>query len=401
MPSGTAILVQTNYDRSILASDAGRECCYCLTLGQVRAIQGMIEQWTWPTRWWSPDDQDISPSELQNFAGDLYRRLILGCGETTLTMRRVNPDTGIMEVSIDGGVTWSPDPADPRTSAVVLPPPVPDTSPDKCGAALSIQIGFASMITQLIAQKEATASDAEQAALIAATLTGIFGTPVGAAITLIFGAVVSWLISADAAAMSAAFTEITFDQLRCALYCTIGTDGNYDDSSFAELLAKVSSDVSDSYAKTAIVGIFTGLKPVGLNNWAAQRYGAGADCSDCECFDTCDPEFWTVIDGTDVVYGTDGDGDYVELTSVTDIPNTGAQGILLTTGNADLCCKIMAYDVISGHLGGGLSSMCGTPAYPDSGSLAHTGIPVPPDTANSILFYDLAVFRLRIHFGAP
>src|ERR1041385_709278 len=103
MPSGTAKLVQTNYDRSILAEDALSECCYCLTLGQVRAIMGMIDQWTWTTRWYSPSETEISSPVVMNFAADLYRRLILSCGETTLIKRRVNPETGMMEISLDGG----------------------------------------------------------------------------------------------------------------------------------------------------------------------------------------------------------------------------------------------------------------------------------------------------------
>lgn len=377
MPTSNAKLVQTNYDRSILAADASGECCYCLTLGQVRAIMGLTEQWTWKTRWYSPSGAEIDTDAVQNFGADLFRRLMVGCGETQVILRRINPETGQMEMSTDGGVFWTPDPEDPRTSAVVMPPAVPLSSPDKCGAAMSINIGFSSMITQLIAQKNESATDAEQAAVIASVLTGIFGTPVGAAITLIFGSVVSWLISADAEAMAAAFTEITFDQLRCALFCTILENGTYDDASFAALLAKVGTDVSDAYAKQAITGIFTGLKPVGLNNWAAQRYGAGADCSDCSCDEGCDLDAWEIQMGT-LVSRTD-----TEIV-VRSVLYGGSYTATIHSNNPDIGCS-MYQPAKDGA--GSLSFSWGVPPEDfsdDARYYPHTGIYSNPSCVNAM-----------------
>lgn len=331
-------------------------------------------------------------------------------GNCPEVLRRFNPDTLQPEISTDGGSTWVLDPQSAVAQLVAQPPPVPaGISATKCDAATNGK----EHIEQLIAGCSDNLGTAINVFDLAVAVVEIV---LEIAILFISGGTASPLVIALApaiwgaahaafefgkAAFDAYWTEDERDKILCALYCTIGEDGNFTGSEYNEFIARWKEDATPSVAFNFVLKALQPIGVKGLNNYCAYGAAADADCSDCECFEPCDPHAWDIIDGTDVVYGTDDDGDYVELTSVTDIPNTGAQGILLTTGDADTCCRIMAYDVISGHLGGGLSSLCGTPAYPDSGSLAHTGIPVPPDTANSILFYDLSVFRLRIHFAAP
>lgn len=279
------------YDEIIVSPFDDSSCEYCLTVPEVEAILAFTEFMTWDTRWESISGAEIDHSKVLHFANTLREKLMSGCCQdnTQIILHRINPETGIMELSLDGGTTWVTDPADPRISGTAQPPPVTSgVATNKCNAANSAVVGYSGMILKLIAQKDATASEAELSATIAATLTAIFGGAAPAAIVVVFGAIISFLIRSDAAAMSAAFTTETFDQILCALYCTIGSDGSFSDAQFSSLLTEINNKVTDAYAKTATYGLFKALGRMGINNWCALNYGGTADCSACDCGD-CAP----------------------------------------------------------------------------------------------------------------
>ena len=340
------------YDEIIVSPFDSSSCQYCLTVPEVEAILAVTEFMEWTTRWESVSGLEIDQVEVRKFANKLREKLMSCCGEE-LILHRVNPDTGAMEISTDGGATWQQDPQDPRVSGVQLPPPVTSgLSPDKCNAADAVKVGYSSMIVHLIAQKAASATDAEQAAVITATLTAIFGGAIPAAIVVIFGAIISWLLSADATAMSAAFTETTFAQILCCLACNIGDDGSFSDAQFNSVLDCINSSVTDGYAKTATYGLFKGLGKLGLNNWAASRYSSGADCSGCDC--ECHGISRTIINGTFVSEGVDTDGHcYIDIASA---PHGGGAleqvdiafnttGYPSTPGD---CAKVLDHQIIAG-----------------------------------------------------
>jgi len=322
------------YDEIIVSPFDTTSCQYCLTAPEVEAILAVTEFMTWTTRWESISGLDIDPDEVLRFGNRLRAKLMSCCGDEVI-LRRVNPETGLMEISVDGGVNWTPDPEDPRIGGVVQPPPVTSgLSGNKCDAANAIQVGYSSMITHLIASKSADASLEQQATEILAVIAAIFGTPLAASLVVIFGAIVNYFLSADATAMSAAFTTETYSQILCILYCHIGENGAFDDSGFASVLADIPTKITDSYAKTATLGLFNKLGKVGLNNWATSRYSNGADCSACDCSTEC-----TDFDNIIVGFGTENSrssGNTINVTASADGPH---YSVRFETDNDNMCCS--------------------------------------------------------------
>lgn len=322
------------YDEIIVSPFDSSSCEYCLTVPEVEAILAFSEMLAWSTRWESISGAEIDQDKIDVFANSLRRKLMsCGCDETDLILHRVNPDTGLMQISTDGGTTWEQDPQDPRIAGVVLLPPVTTgLSPDKCNAANAVVIGYSSMITHLIAQKAASASEAELSATIAATITAIFGGALPAAIVVIFGAIISWLLSSDATAMAAAFSSTTYAQILCALFDNIGDDGTFGDSQYAAMLAELGTKVTDAYAKTATIGLFTGLGKLGINNWAASRYSSGADCSGC--VEGC-TDFDSIVVGFGAENSRSG-GNSINVTAAADGPHFSVR---FDFGGDNVCCS--------------------------------------------------------------
>jgi len=278
------------YDEIIVFPFDSRECSFCLTIPQVEAILAFSEFMTWKTRWESISNTEISQLAITKFTNDLRVRLMSGCCDdgSTVVLQRINPDTGILEVSTDGGVTWNPSNNDPRVGGIVFPPPVTSgIAATKCDAANNIVVRFISIVTQIVADKDANKTNAEVSTGIASALAAIFGGGVFGAIVAIFGGVISLFLAADEAAIVAAFDSTTWNQFLCAVYCSIGSDGSFDDTSLASLLTQIPIKVASSYA----VDCLTGLVRIGgvkfVNNAAAQGSSHDTDCSSCDPCDAC------------------------------------------------------------------------------------------------------------------
>lgn len=281
----TAKIIQTNYDQSIATSDALFECSYCLTKGQVRAIMGMVEQWGWDTRWYSPSDEEISQVAIDKFSADLSWRLSMGCcGDgQDIVLQRLNPDTGMLEFSTDGGATWNTSGNDPRVGGIMQPPPITTgVSATKCDAATNAKNKILSIVLQMIAARATDASNSELGTIAATILAGIFGSPVIGAIVAIFGGVITLLIEADLETLTAAFDTTTATQLLCLLLANIEDDGSFSADGYAAVMSGLAA-VTNTTAQSVLRGIIGGLHEEGLTNCSALGLSSGSVCSECEC----------------------------------------------------------------------------------------------------------------------
>jgi hypothetical protein len=383
------------YDAIIVSPFDTSSCEYCLTIPEVEAILAITEFMGWATRWESLSGLEIDKAEIVKFQEALRRKLMSNCCDdgTSIILHRIDPETGLMQVSVDGGTTWTSDPQDPRVSGVVQPPSVTaGINPDKCNAAQAINSGYQGMILHTIAQKTNSASQAELIAGMAAVIVGIFGGAIPAAITAIFGGAISFLIESDASTMSAAFTETTFGQIKCALFCTIGDNGAFTDTQFSALLAKIGTDVTDSYAKTATLGFFRDLQAVGLNNWASTRISTGADCSDCDCAMPCDTDNWVTLFGTDVSRTSS----HIVTAAVFSSGDFGGYGVIIEANANDKCCQMTATAIV-GSITTVLFIACGNNDYNHGGSFV--GGSGAGTTARSWLYASASPFTVDIELA--
>jgi len=196
---------------------------------------------------------------------------------------RVNPETGIVETSMDGGATWVPDPySDPRQNpAYLLPPP---TAPDvKCAAA-------AGMVENVRRVIDGAAGGTTVAGIATLLLTLLLIPGIGwmFAAMLLFASV---FVAATAAAVLAAFTEDVYDYLLCSFYANIDADGRVSWAQLEDVLADVGGHFPDPLVGEILGGIMQMHREVGFTNAGVVYADPDAECA-------CEPEWCFVWDFT-------------------------------------------------------------------------------------------------------
>lgn len=188
---------------------------------------------------------------------------------------RYNPDTDTVQITPDGGLTWTDDPgSDPRKNPAFQLPP--NTAPDvKCAAAAG-----------MVAYIQNSVDTAIEASTVIGLANGIFAIIVAFLPITILAAVViaiaEFLLGLGAAALIAAFTEETYDELRCILYCYLDDDGRLTEEGLANAQVKIASEIGDVVVDGVLVALISGTGYVGFNNAGAALADEDADCSECE-----------------------------------------------------------------------------------------------------------------------
>lgn len=277
--------ITVNYDLLVTPTDTPIDCCYCLNNRQVQAILAMIEPLQWVTRYYSPADATIDKDLVDAFYAGIVEDLMGNCNDETVpggVLHRFDPTTGLYQFSVDGGLTWQDSIDDPRISGTVFAP-VSTGDTTKCDAAVNAKNQVAKLVSQAIAAKTAAEDYVAVVAIIASIIGGWFGLVFGALIVSIFAAVIDFLIATDAAALAAAFTDTTYNEVECLFFNHSGSDGRFDDTQRAALIAAIPTEITDSYARDFLAGLLPLLGVLGLNNMTAQGSSSGAscDCDDC------------------------------------------------------------------------------------------------------------------------
>lgn len=186
---------------------------------------------------------------------------------------RINPTTGEVESTPDGGTTWNPAPGeDPRHSDSFRLPPLSGADA-ACDAAARITAELQEALDIFLFEVTA-----------ATTVTSILGVlllltgPIGWAVDFIF-AVSAAIIGIGLLAIDAEFTPTVWDELECIIYKHLDADGQMSaeaaDDIYAEIFATYSSVISGTYAQlNSLYG------EVLFSNAGVERTETG-DCSEC------------------------------------------------------------------------------------------------------------------------
>jgi hypothetical protein len=322
----------------------------------MRVFAGLLQELTFWFNW--QRDPEKRGKDAAKVWLDIFNNIdwvggdCMGCCEDRIVLHRVTDD-GAMEVSTDDGVTWSPDPADPRVNGTALPNTIPGTGDDKkCNGATNAidnfkdaQAAFGhSLTTTTTVIGLALAIAAELLILLfsAGTTAEVIVPLVISTATALFG-----VLEAD---YNALFTEMVWDKLLCDIFCTIGNNGQFTETQFNNLSALVDTDFTDNVALT-FQSILRGWGVLGLNNACISGVAATADCSDCDCPTECgDPGLVTI--GTVTESGIDINGRrYLHIASNTF--STFQNVSIGTYGEAcppNTCCHIYGWGIISGAI---------------------------------------------------
>lgn len=283
-----------------------------------------------------------------------------------VVLHRVNPDTGRLEISKDGGVTWQPDPDDPASLVYQLPPPVTaGVSDTRCDAAAN---GQAHLVDIIDHDSSTLGLDASLIEIATVIVTYIIAVMLSAGTALAFLPVVMGIIGAlvtlGQAAFDAYWTSTEKDKILCALYCNIGEDGSFTDVGYAGVLSYLHDNLTAGVPRDMLIGEIKGMGKAGLNNLCAYGVSSGADCSDCDCGLGCDT-VWTIHSSVGDIFGEllnpttyQADG-YLDVQS-TNINTDSLYYMIIDAPTSSDCCLIPTIETISG---GGLAlkaRICGT-----------------------------------------
>jgi hypothetical protein len=186
---------------------------------------------------------------------------------------RVNPDTGEVEQTFDGGATWTPAPdLDPRHAAGGRAPALTGG-----GAACDAAAGMLQATHDAI---DATI-DGLNAGMIATrilTIVALFLPGVGIIADIILG-IAAAAYTIGTIAISSAMTPEVYDQLLCLLLTHVDASGQLDATAYAALRDDVDSTIG-GVAAEVIKLMWDGTAEVGLSN-AGALLGVTGDCAAC------------------------------------------------------------------------------------------------------------------------
>lgn len=330
------------------------------------------------------------------------------CCEDRVILHQFNPVTGRPEVSYDGGVTWLPDPADPEFAIPLYPPLVTEGgSKTKCDAATNASVH----INELI---EATGTNLEAASTVfglavavaeAALLLFIVIVTGGAASPLVIGfataiwAAASGVFNLGIAAYNTYWTVDKQDAILCALFCTIGDNGQWTEAQYNDFKVRVTDALPASPALDIIISSINAGGARGLSQMASYGVAADADCGDCEpCIVECDVELWaiTVFSGNDVGTLIGYGSNYVDI-QTENVPGFGgALFAQITMPTAADCCTFTGYEVVSGGTVLGTAGLlCDEPLWPTTEVHGFS----TPSSINTFRVWSTATTVVRVLFG--
>lgn len=201
-------------------------------------------------------------------------RKYLSADEVSPPGLRYDPDCDCVQVSPDGGTTWTDDPgADPRHNPAYLLPARGGGSA-RCDSAESAMQHFK-------AQVDAFITGGTILGVVNLWVALLFFIPgVNVLIALILS-VAEALFDTGVVVIDAAMTEPVYDQIKCIIYCNMDDDGQVSAEQFADIDSDVNSLIGGVPA-TVWSLITSAWGEVGLSNAGASGEYTG-DCDACEC----------------------------------------------------------------------------------------------------------------------
>jgi len=198
---------------------------------------------------------------------------------------------GVLEYSTDGGSTWTPAPEgnidptyDPRTDGYQQPNREPVTGQD---TACLGSINAVNVFVALHHQVCLWFTEGGLALLLGGLLAGIFlilfSGPLGVAVLV---AIAAAIIGYSAGLVDSDFDSTVQNDLMCIFFCFIDADGNFSDSAYTDLLARIDLKVTqEDSAIWHLIQIYVRdvAGKIGLNNAAKTTAITSWDCSACFC----------------------------------------------------------------------------------------------------------------------
>lgn len=270
----------------------------------------------------------------------------MNCCEDRVILHRFDPATGRPQVSDDGGLTWTSDPADLEHTIPLLQPLVfSGGGKTKCDAATNASEHVNELIDACLTNLETAGTVFELAVAIAGAAlalflifvsAGVLTAPVTAFVTAIWAAGTA-AFELGAEAFDLYWTVDKKDAILCAIFCNIGEDGQFTEAQYQAFKAKCYAVIPASPALDLVMTSINAGGARGLSQMASYGNAALADCSSCSCSDSC-AAAWIVLPLNGTIVSRSGASVFVEAEYY------APEGVWLAsigydTNNMD-CCKL-------------------------------------------------------------
>jgi hypothetical protein len=273
----------------------------------IRAFLGQLDElgnwWTWErnsakqgtlvARVWREVTEIVRGRIANNEDCEMVQNC---CVDVTVVLHRVNPETGRLEISTDGGTTWTQDPQDPGVSAIQFQPPVTSgAAQDRCNAAANARANVQDWVEGIVTSKENTGNLIDFVVAVAIIVLAVFAEAISgglltslvvpilmATMTLVYN-----MLTAD---WEAYWTNQVYDDILCAFFCAMDESGEITQAGYDNLFNDLQSTLPAGTPKEALKAMLRARGLVGVNNMATIGTGT-ADCTDCTC-GSCDFNTW-------------------------------------------------------------------------------------------------------------
>jgi hypothetical protein len=266
-----------------------------------RVVAGLLDELNQWYNW--QRDEERSGKECAQVWRGLYAEIdwstMSCCCDSTNPPQYQYSETGVLQISLDGGVTYTDAPnADVRNNSPKFPPvPGDDGNDKKCAAAT----GAANLLKEQVGDQLTDDMSRYTLEQLISDWTGTVidtSNPFQALVTVVSNQIFALVI----AALRAALTDDVYHLFACALYCKMGSDASFNDAQWAAARGKILADIG------GIAGVFLEhlvflLGKTGTTNLVRSAPDATGDCSDCDC-GYC-PVDWTFYGVHDVVHDPD------------------------------------------------------------------------------------------------
>jgi len=205
---------------------------------------------------------------------------------------RYDAETDTVQRNVNGDWLDSPE-SDPRHQTT-FPPRI--TAATECDAAQSVTDALKNQVEQTITAIDNASTLFTIAGIILSLFTfGTFGVFISLALTA-----ADYMVGVGSSALEAALTEPVWEQIKCILFCEMGTTGRLTASGLETVKNRITDEIGGVAAVT-INQMLTIAGEGGINNLAALGTSTG-DCSEC---DACPDEWCFTFDFTLSQFGWD------------------------------------------------------------------------------------------------
>lgn len=277
----------------------------CLNSEWASHLDGLLERLLYRDAWAGTDeDKDRAVQTIERLLSMFKVNDMCCCGDRKPTNQRVNPITGKIEYSYDGGQTWeeAPNSDDPRFSSPVYAPPedLPAPGSDRRCIQAGNFVQFCKQQTDaFIADSGSWLALTGLVIAFLALLTVLGAISLGT-LTPVILPLMAAIWSLGNSGFNAVMNQAAYDDLLCVLYCHIPEDGIITEAVWQQIKGAIKEEIPGTPGLYFYMYVLS-CGPVGVQNM--MYIPSPSSPPNCEACDACDPEWcyefnFLITDGT-------------------------------------------------------------------------------------------------------